>query len=219
MTRKNKKSKLPQKGRPAKIDVEQILSCAFRLGLPNISMHSIAKELGVSTTALYRHISSKDELVTLCTDTISQRVLLPQTNNWEEMLYGMARSYRKEIKAVSGSVNFIRQVGLTTPSACAIADTVLRTLKQSGFSPEGASIALAGVFSHTTDMILHEEQTLKQLEQSEENATDFLNHITETFPNVAWAMKEASIHDHENNFEVGLQIIIEGLKVVFPLNN
>src|SRR6185369_15748644 len=46
---------------------EKILDAGYRLyvarGLPDFSMRNVAKEVGITATALYRHFGGKDELI------------------------------------------------------------------------------------------------------------------------------------------------------------
>ncbi|WP_167369226.1 TetR/AcrR family transcriptional regulator C-terminal domain-containing protein [Pseudovibrio denitrificans] len=182
-------------------------------------MHTIAKHLGVSATALYRHIPSKQALIELCTDTISEKVSLPITMKWEPFLYELAREYRRVALSMPGSVEFIRYVGLQTPEALKVVEHSLGVMRQAGFNPEAAFMSVAGVISHATDMVLHEEQDLKKREAlMKENASPpNLPEVLAPFPNTLWALGDNFMIDHEHNFETGLKIIIEGIKSVYDM--
>ncbi len=199
-----------KRGRPANITVEKIVACALDIGLGDVSMHKVAKALGVSATALYRHVENKEALIALCTDLVSQRVELPQTSNWEAYLYALARAYRTAALSLPGSVEFLRYVGFHTPHALKVFDHALGVLREAGFAPDAAFMATAGVVSHATDMVLHQEL-------AERKAADMANidlSLLEQTPNVIWSMQSGVGFDHEQNFEVGLQIIIEGIRTV-----
>jgi AcrR family transcriptional regulator len=59
-------------GRPAELDVAQVVEAAARIadehGLAAVSMSRVAHELGYTTMSLYRHVGSKDELLELMFD-------------------------------------------------------------------------------------------------------------------------------------------------------
>src|SRR4051812_50195310 len=61
-----------RRGRRPTLGVEEITAAAVRIadaeGLGAVSMARVAKELGNSTMALYRHVESKDELLLLMSD-------------------------------------------------------------------------------------------------------------------------------------------------------
>lgn len=59
-------------GRPAELDVERVVRAAVALadeaGLQAATLPKVAESLGYSTMSLYRHVGSKDELLTLMLD-------------------------------------------------------------------------------------------------------------------------------------------------------
>lgn len=62
----------PGKGPKPGLSLDRIVEAGIRVadaeGLPAVSMGRVAKELGVSTMALYRYVAAKDELLALMTD-------------------------------------------------------------------------------------------------------------------------------------------------------
>lgn len=194
------------RGRPAQLSTEAIVTCALSLGVEQLSMHKIAKTLGVSATALYRHVASKEELIFLCADQITGTVTTPDTQDWQTYLYALARAYRTAALQAPGSVEFLRHVGLQTPHGLRLMDHALGVMRNAGFGPEGAFMAVAGVISHATDMVLHQELA----ERRTGNVQGEISVDLDVFPNVLWAMSEGVGTDHDRNFEVGLRIIVEG---------
>lgn len=196
-----------RRGRPSRISTDQIVKHALEAGVDGLSMHGVAKALGVSATALYRHVSSKEVLVAMCVDYVLTDMAEVNADNWADYLTTFARELRLALLKYPGSVAFIRQVGLTTPAALAQMDLALGKLKAEDFSAEGAFMAVAGVISHVTDMVMHEEQP------TTEPGEDLIQQLSQ-LPNVLWAMSENLSMDHQKNFECGLEIIIEGVRVV-----
>ncbi len=79
-------------GRPAELDVRRVVLAAVELadrdGLSRVSLPRIAGELGCTTMALYRHVGSKDELLTLMQDfAIGEppKIVVPE-GDWREGL-------------------------------------------------------------------------------------------------------------------------------------
>lgn len=62
----------PQRGRPAGLDVDQVVGTALRLadrdGLAGATLPKVAEALGVTKMSLYRYVGSKDELFDLMSD-------------------------------------------------------------------------------------------------------------------------------------------------------
>lgn len=80
-----------RRGRPAQLDVEQVVYAAIELadreGLSGVTLSKVAHALGFTKMSLYRHVGSKDELVTLMADLACSPVPeLPTGNQWRSGL-------------------------------------------------------------------------------------------------------------------------------------
>jgi AcrR family transcriptional regulator len=69
------------RGRPPTIDREAVLDAAIRLldgeGVEALTMRRLARELGVSAMAPYRHVGSKDQLLMVLVDRLAARLVYP----------------------------------------------------------------------------------------------------------------------------------------------
>jgi AcrR family transcriptional regulator len=203
-----------KRGRPANISLDKIIEAALDIGFHGISMHAIARKLDVAVSALYRHIGSKDDLLLLCTDIVSQKIILPETDNWQSHLRALARSYRKVTLSMPGSVEFVREVGLTTPAACAVVDRSIGILRQSGFPGDLAYMTCIGMISHATDMALHEEQDRRNAGlRGGDEPEEVLRKLSETYLNIGWALSGSFALDREQYFELGLRVYIDGIEI------
>jgi AcrR family transcriptional regulator len=202
-----------KRGRPANISRDGIIEAALAIGFHGISMHAIARRLGVAVSALYRHVESKDELLLLCTDIVSQKIIPQETDSWQDHLRVLARSYRKVTLSMPGSVEFVREVGLTTPAACAVVDWSLGVLSRSGFPGNLAYMTCIGMISHATDMALHEEQDRRNAGlRGGAEAEEVLRERSQTYPNIGWALSGNFTLDREEYFELGLRVYIDGIE-------
>ncbi len=123
-------SEKSSKGRPAQISGKDVVECALNLGLENVSMHALGKQLGVSATALYRHVGSKEALVDLCCDYVLGKVALPQEKDWEAYLYTFAKNFRQALMSIPGSVAFIRHSQSFTPASSIIVNDILGIFRE-----------------------------------------------------------------------------------------
>ena len=197
------------KGRPAQITQAEIVRIALELGYPELSMHKVAKHLGVSTTALYRHVANKEELITCCAEHLFSSLEFNVLDYWEESIYQFARDLRSLLLSIEGSVHFIRHNTQLLPSLCVISEKILTQLKGASFSSEGAFMTMTGVTSHVTDMVMHQERSKGG------NSEPLFDSDFERLPNLLWALSNQNLADHEYNFEQGLKIIIEGIKSLY----
>ena len=136
-------------GRPRLIDLDMILEAALELGVDNLSMHAVARRLGVSVAALYRHVNSREALLDACIDAFCARIEMPSTNlAWSEHLHATGLAFRKALLAMPGMSAYGMKIGPTTPAAFTIIDSSLAVLLQAGFEPAEAWDAFSIVVDH-----------------------------------------------------------------------
>src|SRR5690606_39472841 len=84
-------------GRRPTLSLERIAAAAIELadaeGLAGVSMARVAERLGVTSMALYRYVTSKDELLVLMADTAMAAPpdLAEVTGDWRERLEAWCR--------------------------------------------------------------------------------------------------------------------------------
>lgn len=83
-----RKAQQPRGGRPAQLSRERILDVARQIPARELSMPVVARHLGVSATALYRHFESRDSLFVALGAQLAQKFDLrpPDPAGWREWL-------------------------------------------------------------------------------------------------------------------------------------
>lgn len=123
--------------RPRLIDREAVLDAALVVadgeGLDGLTMRAVAERLGVTTMALYRHVSCKAELL----DGVVERLLreLPTPGSdlpWDEQLRLMAADLRTMAKRHSGAFPLLLQRPARTSAAREVRDRVRGVLLSAG---------------------------------------------------------------------------------------
>jgi AcrR family transcriptional regulator len=75
--------------------LETALAVAEREGFEQLSMRLLARELGVSTMAVYRHVTNKDDLLDGLVERLLGELEIPeQSLPWEQRLRWLAREVR-----------------------------------------------------------------------------------------------------------------------------
>jgi len=125
----------PRKGPKPGLTLPRILEAAIRLadrdGLEAVSMARVAAELGAAPMSLYRHVTSKDDLLELMTDTAWGPPPASLTGTWREQLTQWARTMRQGMYAhpwalrvpVSGLPVYPNNVAWFEQGLAALADT------------------------------------------------------------------------------------------------
>lgn len=143
----------PRLGRPAELDVEQVVATAVGLadrdGVAGVTLLKVAQELGFTKMALYRHVGSKDELLELMVD----RAIGPApgdlgtSEGWRAGLHGWAHAMR----AVYAAHPWVIQIPISRPprgpNGVSWIDALLRALRETGLDGRtklGVAVVLSG---------------------------------------------------------------------------
>lgn len=142
------------RGRPRTITRERIADAGIEIGLPNITFVGVAAALGISHTALYKHVPSLEELKRLVAEEIFSRWQIPQAGGkgrggLKEYLFLFASSVRDFVKAHPGVTPYaIRRLAATQSVLDKIAGHQRHVAQAYGMSMEQARWLLATVAFH-----------------------------------------------------------------------
>lgn len=112
------------RGRPRTITHERIMNAGIEIGLLNITFVGVAAALGVSHMALYKHISSLEELKYLIAEEIFLRWQIPQPDenqpiDLQDYLILFMHSIRELVKSNPGITPYVIRRMASTPSMVA----------------------------------------------------------------------------------------------------
>jgi AcrR family transcriptional regulator len=131
-------------GRPPRISREMIIEVAREIGFEHFTMVSVADRLGVAVSALYRHVTDRDELSRLVTESWMEDFLplADHGQHWAELARDLARLLFDTF--TGNPALLIEQIrgGFSAISAMLSTETFLRLIVARGFSPSEA-LALA----------------------------------------------------------------------------
>jgi AcrR family transcriptional regulator len=97
----------PEKAlRYGELDREVVVAAAVRLaersGVRSVTVRALATELGLSTTAMYRYVDGKTELLNLVAEATLATVELPESGPWQQRIRVFANSARKAMLRIDG---------------------------------------------------------------------------------------------------------------------
>ncbi len=183
--------------------VQAALAIAERDGPEGLTMRAVADELGVTPTALYRHVEDKAALISLMVDAVVSEHSLPApTGDWREDLWQMARAMRAMTNshpAVSELRPRSNQVW--TATVLPLTERWMSIWAQSGLPLEVAiragvtsSLAITGV--------VEQELVMSRMQAPKEAALTWA-------PNARLAFGQA--RDREADFELIVRALIDGV--------
>lgn len=187
-------------GRPRSLTTEQIVEAALKLtdesSLDDVSMRSLANELGVPVMTIYNYVASKEALNELVVDHALRPVEVPppEAGSWEERMRQLQRGARRAMHQHPG-LSFSRH-GSSSREAMRLAEGAMSILHAGGFAPDEASTAFATLFTFMLGQI-----ELDVLSDSMGGEA--------TFEGVT----SAADRSRDELFEIGLDTVIAGINL------
>lgn len=211
-------------GRPA-LPVDRILDAAIELvddeGAQALSMRALAQRLQSGTATLYRHFSSRGELVSSMVDRMLGHIPIDfdavSDMDWEQACTTIANHMFDALSRHGNVASLLIERPPVGPNALAIREACLAVLLKHGFSPRTAARAYATLARYVLGMAI-------QLPASPDHsgATDdadvsstFQHLDAARFPSTVAVAAELPVSLNEE-FEFGLQLIVAGLGCADP---
>jgi len=203
---------------------ERVLRAAIefadRDGIESLSMRRLGQEVGVEAMSLYNHVRNKDDMLNGMVDAVFSEIDLPASGaEWTRAMRQRAISARKALLRHPWAIGLMES--RVQPGAATLRhhDSVLRALREAGFSVEMAAHAYSLLDSYVYGFTLNElSLPLDNSRQIAEVAGNILRdnpagaypYLTEMA--VEHAMKPG--YDYGDEFEFGLDLILDGLEKV-----
>lgn len=133
------KSPPAKRGRPRRLQLEQVLEAALSVGLQQLTMAAVAERLGVAKAVLYGYVESRDELIQMAAAHASRRHRFPEDvgQPWSVWVLQYARALF-EVMTMDGEMLETWLGGQSPLVEVDAAEMWLRALTQRGFSGEQA---------------------------------------------------------------------------------
>ncbi|GAA3861293.1 TetR/AcrR family transcriptional regulator C-terminal domain-containing protein [Leifsonia kafniensis] len=146
-------------GRPARrgaarLDRQRILDAARALcdeeGLPALTMRRLGAELGVDSTAMYRHFRDKEALLSTLIDELFLDIAEPPANApWRDNLREIMRSWWRIYRDHASLAQAMAGQADDEPQLFHLTDWCLRELLRAGITPAEIGHAYQAVYNHT----------------------------------------------------------------------
>jgi AcrR family transcriptional regulator len=222
----------PRKGReqPA-LSRERIVAEAVRLldaeGIDALSMRTLGTRLGAGATSLYRHVTSKDELIELALDEVLAELEVPapaDPSRWREALAAAARGLRAMVLRHPWFAAVVSQAGLAYlgPNMMRLSDRLLGVFETAGFDLVEAERGMTTLIAYVMGITAGETAWLTMLARTGQDERELIQRL--------WPAAERAAEGHprlralyaaqrgadpargrEESFDYGLQRLLDGL--------
>jgi AcrR family transcriptional regulator len=204
----------------APLNRDRVLRAAISLaddeGIDALTMRRLGERLGVEAMSLYNHVANKEDLLVGMGDIILGEIELPAEDvDWKTAMRCRAVSARDVFVSHPWAVVLVDTRAHPGPAALRYADSVLGSLRRGGFTPNMAARAFWVLDSYIYGSARQQSNVQLQEEADPTSAQATRELPPETYPYlVEAALSYASEPgwDTEDEFEFGLEMILEGLE-------
>jgi AcrR family transcriptional regulator len=197
---------------------ERVLRAAVDLadrdGLAALTMRRLGQELGVEAMSLYNHVRNKDDLLDGITDQVLGDIDVPEAGtDWRTAMRHRALSAHEVLLAHPWAPMLVMSRFNIGPGMTRYLDATLGRLREGGFSIHGALDAWHTLDSHIYGFTLQElNLPMAQEDTATVSASVRDRFSPEEFPYVAEVIGEVMQTGRVEDFEFGLELILDGLE-------
>jgi len=189
------------------------VALADRSGIESLTMRRLGQELGVEAMSLYNHVANKDDILDGIVDLVLSDIDVPPTGtDWKTAMRQRAISAHAVLLAHPWAAMLIMSRFNIGPGMTRYLDATLGRLREGGFSIEGALDAWHTLDSHLYGFTLQQLNLPFGVEETQVSA-DVLGQLpADEFPHVVEVITEIMRSGREEDFEFGLDLILDGLE-------
>jgi AcrR family transcriptional regulator len=221
----------PRREQPS-LSREQIVAEAIRLldaeGISALSMRRLGTQLGSVATAIYWHVTSKDELIELVVDEVFGEVEVPVIDDpadWRTAAATLGRNWRSMILRHPWTVAVLDEVVTCFhgPNMLQRSDDMLALFEKAGFELLEADLAGKTLISYVLGIATSEAATLQKLTRNQRSEHEWLQAMWPSAGQAAVAHPRLrALYDvyreldpeknREDSFTYGLERLLDGLQ-------
>ena len=183
-------------------------------GIGALTMRRLAQELGVEAMSLYHHVANKDDILDGITDLVVGEIEVPPTGtDWRSAMRHRAISAHEVLLAHPWAAMLIMSrfnigIGMTR-----YLDATFGRLREGGFTIDGALDAWHALDSHIYGFTLQELNLPFDAADNQQVSADSLSLFDPAdFPHVVEVVTKISQTGRVEDFEFGLDLILDGLE-------
>jgi AcrR family transcriptional regulator len=212
------KPEAPTAPRRVPLSRERVLRAAIAIadseGIRALTMRRLGHELGVEAMSLYNHVHNKDDVLDGIVDLVVSDIVVPPTGTpWRSAMRERALSAHAVLLAHPWAAIQMMSRFNIGPGMTRYLDNTLGRLREGGFSIEGALDAWNTLDSHLFGFTLQELNLPFEVEQTQDVSAEFLEQMPmDQYPHVAEVVGRIAQTGRAEDFEFGLDLILDGLE-------
>ena len=204
--------------------ISAAIAVADRDGLAALTMRSLASELGVAPMAVYHHVPNKEAILDGLVDVVFAEIELPVVGgDWRREMRARAQSARAALLRHPWAVGLMESRTSPGPATLTHHDAVIATYRKGGFSVADTAHAMAVLDAYVYGFALQEVSLPFDDSDSLEEVADGIldSEAVDRYPHLTELTTEHVLqpgYDFGQEFEVGLDLILDGLERLISLD-
>jgi AcrR family transcriptional regulator len=204
--------------RRAPLNRELVLRAAIALadesGIEALSMRKLGQALGVEAMSLYNHVANKDDVLDGIVDLVLSDIEVPPTGtDWKSAMRQRSISAHEVLLSHPWAAMQIMSRFNIGHGMTRYLDATLGRLREGGFTIEGALDAWHTLDSHLYGFTLQQLSLPFGVDEAPHVSADVLGRLqADEFPHVVEIISHVMKSGREENFEYGLDLILDGLE-------
>jgi AcrR family transcriptional regulator len=187
-------------------------------GIASLSMRKLGEALAVEAMSLYNHVANKDDLLDGMADHVFGEIVMdPDASDWRQAMRLRATSAREVLSRHRWAIGLLDSRASPGPATLRHHDAVLGSLRAGGFTVPMAAHAFAVLDSYIYGFALQEAALPVEGPQETGDLTRAIveGMSADEYPHLAELAVEHVLqpgYDFGNEFEFGLDLILDGLE-------
>ena len=185
--------------------VDAALKIISRKGVDALNMRALADALGVSAMAAYYYVNNKEDLLSLCGDSVYERVIVPSEDegNWDERLRVLIVRQREAMRPYPGLREAL--TGVDMEHRRRLEDAEFDILLAAGFTAAQAVPAFRTLLSWTLGNAAIESSLRDPSSRRPEERWTKAQRLS-------FDRKRKPVMNADDYFNLGLDMVITGLR-------
>ena len=204
------------------LTIERIIEVALAVvdddGLEALTVRRIASEFATGSASLYRHLSSREELLVLLVDHVIGDVRLPPARlRGRAKVERLAAELRRVLMDHPGLVPALRAAPLLGPNAMRGAERGLASLIEAGYEPGVAVRAYLALVDYVLGTVFFDTRSSSHRRGRGTAGRDRIDALpAEAFPTLRAHRAALAAPSEEEVFWFGLRAFLDGLERRYP---
>lgn len=165
-------------GRPAQVSLAAIVAAGRRVGMADLSLRVVATELGVSPTALYRHVQGRWELERAVGESLLEDLTLVDDPalGTQQVLLSLAEQLLEHVLAHPGLASYVQTLFPRGEAGRRLLGEGAAPLVRRGYRPDTAVVVVSAVATLAIGYAaaLDERRRAEGLREHQEDTTERL---------------------------------------------